>query len=231
MRPRNRPTRAGAWSPPRSASYSSGNAGSLSGAWFDGVTGSVTAPLTTSTIASVEYEIWIPVAVDSSTSPSQSLALFDPGGDILERLILGSWTGSLTDEVISIGTTTDGRRTGVSSITIPAGLNTIGIAWNAGATRYDILLNGVVQTVNSGSKSHVNFKYTPATPKIAVSAMVGVPRKITYTLTDATVHTWVPGGITAGDWTDTTGGSGQATIAEAPGEAVSTDGGTTWSEV
>ncbi len=97
-------------------------------------------------------------------SPNVLLVNYNTATESPEYILLGDWTSSLTDEVISIGSDTSSDRTGVTGITIPAGSHDIEFAWNSGASRYDILLDGVAQTVvpddfNNGhvQKSDVDF--------------------------------------------------------------------------
>ena len=90
----------------------------------------------------------------TSATVERGLAKWDVsgGGSFIN---FGGWTTAVTNEVITIGqqaTTT--HRTSVVDITISAGWHELEVVWNSGQSRYDIILDGVTQSVTAGTSTH-----------------------------------------------------------------------------
>ena len=92
--------------------------------------------------------------IDKDTSDQNLLNI---GGADYEGIMFGSWTGVITNEIISIGSAS--ARTGYAdaSASISASWHHFVMSWDSGNSKYLFYLDGVELTTTSGSGSHVGL--------------------------------------------------------------------------
>lgn len=96
---------------------------------------------------------WFKPTADITTASSSPtpLTLRDGGAGDYFYVALGAATGSVANETITILHDSTGR-TSVQGATLTAGTwHHLALSWNSSQSRYDIYLDGAVQTVTSGS--------------------------------------------------------------------------------
>ena len=209
-------------SPERSADAGRHEASEVFSTWFQsGV--SISFPVATSTVSRFLVEFWHSTEINLSSSNKTLMTCVGGTGDSFR---LGSSTGALTNEVIAVLDTQNpgNRRTGVLNITIPQGRNVVEFVWNSGASRYDIILNGVGQTESPSSGGHVNARLPLADFTFSLGSEGGVLESVVIERSDAVVHTYVPRGNQDSDWEDLTGGL-DGTVVGAPALARREAGG------
>jgi len=117
-------------------------------------------------------ELWFKPTADitSATSCQTLFTLRDASaGADFAYVPLGSCAGALSNEVITVAQSSGDGRIGVPSITITGGVwHHLAIVWNAKSARYEIYLDGTLQSIDTAG--------TPAliTPNvIATGALIG----------------------------------------------------------
>jgi len=120
--------------------------------YFDGVDDFISVPSLSGNLESISIDFINSEVINSSSA--QTLFAWSDSQDA-NAIHIGIWTGALANEVISIGSAIDGSRTAVVSITINPGLHNLLLQWNSGLSRYDIILDGVTQSVVSAGPGHV----------------------------------------------------------------------------
>jgi len=121
---------------------------------FDGVNDYV--GITTLTNPVYSLSLWIKPATTITTStPNTPIAY--PGTN--RNFNMGNYTGILTDETIGLsdGSGANDKRTAVIGVNITNEWHMITLSWNAGASRYDIYLDGVVQAMTAAPAGHAGL--------------------------------------------------------------------------
>ncbi len=118
---------------------------------FDAVDDTVVVPAVSFSVYS--FFFWLkPASTITATSPGQQK--FDFGGS--QAIVTGSCTGYLSNETFCVFGPGD-RRTCVINVNIDTSWHFIGIVWNAGASRYDVYFDNVLQSVSSGGGGAVQL--------------------------------------------------------------------------
>ena len=182
---------------------------------FDGVDDEVTmAGITNEPLYDIEVGFFTPVDITAATT-AKALMNFDTSGSTFADIGFGNVTGSISNEVVTLFSTS--YRIGVTNITIDAGYHTVRFKWD-GVSTYLAYIDGILQTTTaSGTPAVVNMPvFQVGGARTYYGLFSGVISNITLRDASGVVTSqWNGYGNTDADWTDQVG-SNDGTVNGSP---------------
>jgi hypothetical protein len=182
---------------------------------FDGVNDDVTmAGITNEPLYDIEVGFFTPVDITAATT-AKALMNFDTSGSTFADIGFGNVTGSISNEVVTLFSTS--YRIGVNNITIDAGYHTVRFKWD-GVSTYLAYIDGILQTTTaSGTPAVVNMPvFQVGGARAYYGLFSGVISNITLRDASGVVTSqWNGYGNTDADWIDQVG-SNDGTVNGSP---------------
>jgi len=143
------------------------------------------------------------------TSASSANAVLQCNSGSASLIVLGAWTGLLTDEIIATGDTSSERTAVVAGdlSSISAGWHTLKMEWNATAGYYEFTLDDVTYPSTAGTSGHVSGRISLSQFSVGRSTFSGQLRNL---VVESDAGVLLNSGLTS-DSVDTSGNGNNGT--------------------